>query len=165
MKSALLLLSLPLFALAAPEPVPPAAAGGVSTTSSSSVETYIVVVAGGDPRPVAKIMGQFGLAECDLRHVYDNPAFKGFSADLPKECVSQINPKDFLMFGRSAKIQPLAETKLVAPWGLKRISQEKMVEGGRKSFSEPVFEHYVFDGPARDLGKGVDIYILDSGVK
>lgn len=57
------------------------------------------------------------------------------------------------------------ETAAIGTWGLKRISQEQKVdlcEGDRKL---AIFENYVFDGPAADLGKGVDIYILDGGVK
>lgn len=163
MKLTLLLLSLPLFVRSAPGPAPAAALGRREAESPSPGEVHIVLIPGCDKRSVETLMAEFGLQLCNARYVYKNSGFKGFAAGLTKERAQNAKPGSYLAFGRNVKMQLDGAVK--GPWGLKRISQVEKVDVGTKNVKKPEFENYVFNGEPEDLGKGVDIYILDTGVK
>jgi cerevisin len=58
-----------------------------------------------------------------------------------------------------AEIKSYVETKAGSPWGLQRISSEAGASGSPRGQEFT----YSFDGPS--LGKGVDIYVIDTGVR
>ena len=164
MKFTLLLLSLSLSALAAPAPSPEDTPGNGESETPEFNGRYNAIIGSDDPRTLDELLAEVGLNRSDLRYAFDNSVFKGFSADLFRDHVSMLSTTSgFAAFEPDVKMQ-MADTAR-GTWGLKRISQGGVVDVGTKDLKGRDFENYVFDGKAEDLGKGVDIYILDSGVK
>ena len=164
MKLTLLLLSLPLLALASPAPTPAHAPERNKTENPDSVEGYNVIIGNDDPRTLDELIAEMGLNRSDLRYVFDNAAFRGFSADLSGAQVSALRTTSgYAAFEPEKKLE--MHGSVPGTWGHKRISQRGAVEVGEKSLEDLDFKNYVFEGRARNLGKDVDIYILDSGVK
>ena len=181
MKFELLLLSLPLLALTAPAPAPvsaPAAGnGGVNTLGYNQVEglatrrdtedslkIHNVIVDDEDPRTIEELLADAGLGEADVIHIFDNAAFKGFSASMSDHDVVKLNANPAIKLCEpDMKIEMLGSVP--GTWGLKRMSQKGMVDLGEKDVTAFDLKSYVFDGPVEDLGKGVDIYNIDTGVK
>ena len=164
MKLTLLLLSLPLLVLATPTPPPAYAPEHNKAVPPDGVGRYNVIIGNDDPRTLDELIAEFGLNRSDLQYVFDNPAFRGFSGDLSGAQVSALSTTSGY-----AAFEPEKEIEMhefvPGTWGHKRISQKGKVNIGGKNLVGLDFENYVFDGPAQDLGKDVDIYILDSGVK
>ena len=164
MKPTLLLLLFPLLALATPAPAPAHVPGHNETETPGSARRYNALIGSDDPRTLDELIAEMGLNRSEIRYTFDNPAFKGFSATLPQLDFGQLSTTSgFVAFEADKKIQMAGEA--LAPWGLKRISQQGKVDVGKKDLKKPEFQNYVFDGPPEDLGKGVDIYMLDSGIK
>jgi len=141
-----------------------------STTNSSLDETpgsggsYNVIVDEDDPRTLDDLIQEMGLTRADLRYVFENSAFKGFSANLSSHCVGKLNTMSgFKMFEPEMDVQ--LHDDLPGTWGLKRVSQSTAVSTQGKDVSAFDFSSYAFNGTADTLGKGVDIYVVDTGVK
>jgi len=125
--------------------------------------SYNVIVDDADPRTLDDLLVEMELTRDDVKYIYDNSAFKGFSANLSSHCVGKLNTMTgFKMFEPEMDIQ-LHET-LPGTWGLKRVSQSTAVSPG-KDVSSFDFSGYSFNGTADSLGKDVDIYVIDTGVK
>ncbi|PWW73008.1 subtilisin-like protein [Tuber magnatum] len=125
--------------------------------------SYNVLVDDSDPRTLDELIEEMGLTRADLKYVYDNSAFKGFSANLSSHCVGKLNiMTGFKMFEPEMEVQ-LHDT-LPGTWGLKRVSQSTTVSTAGRDISSFDFQSYSFSGGADSLGKGVDIYIVDTGV-
>ena len=181
MKFELLLLSLPLLALGAPAPAPvpaPAAGnGGLNAPGYNQAEglatrrdvefppkVHNVIVGAEDPRTIEELLADAGLEEADVLQVFDNAAFKGFSASMYDHHVVRLNANS------ATKVcEPDMEIEMLdkvwGTWGLKRMSQEGPLDVAGRDVAAYDFESYEFDGPAEGLGKGVDIYMFDTGVK
>ena len=143
----------------------PAGNAGNSSLSETpgSGGSYNVIVDDADPRTLDDLLEEMELTRNDVKYIYDNSAFKGFSANLSSHCVGKLNTMTgFKMFEPEMDIQ-LHET-LPGTWGLKRVSQSTSVSPG-KDVSSFDFSSYTFNGTADSLGKGVDIYVVDTGVK
>ena len=164
MKFTLLLLSLPFLALASPAPTPAHAPEHSKTETPDSVGRYNVIIGNDDPRTLDEFIAELGLNRSDLQYVFDNPAFRGFSADLSGAHVSALRTTSgYAAFEPEKKLK--RHGFVPGTWGHKRISQKGKVNIGGKKLGGLDFESYVFDGPAQHLGESVDIYILDCGVK
>ena len=175
MKFPLLFLTLPLFALAAPAPIPHSGhvdAPGFNKTdwlstldeTPGSGGSYNVIVDDKDPRTLDDLLTEMGLTRDDLRYVFENSAFKGFAANLSEHCVGKLSTiSGFKMFEPEMDIE--MSDALPGTWGLKRISQAGTVDVGRNDLQGFNFSSYAFGGSAADLGRGVDIYMVDTGLK
>ncbi|RPB02443.1 subtilisin-like protein [Choiromyces venosus 120613-1] len=131
--------------------------------SPGSGGSYNVIVDEKDPRTLDDLIKEMGLTRADLRYVYDNSAFKGFSANLSSHCVGKLSiMTGFKMFEPEMDVQ-LHDT-LPGTWGLKRLSQTTTVSTVGQDISGFGFKNYAFNGTAGSLGKGVDIYVVDTGV-
>lgn len=163
MKFTLLLLSLPLFALASPTLASADAPACNETEIPTTGQRYNVILDDDDPRTLDEVITEMGLNRSDLYYTFENSAFRGFSADLHEDFVGMLSDTSgFAVFEPDVKMQIAGSSK--GPWGLKRISQRGKVDLGGKSVKD-LIESYKYKGDAAKLGKGVDIYILDSGVK
>ena len=173
MKFSLVLLSLPWLALAAPSPAPAHDPDHYETETPGSGRTYNAIIGSDDPRTLDEIIAEIGFSRSDLRHTFENSAFKGFSVDLPEHSAGNISPTSIIrtlsttlgdaVFVPDTEIQTAG--KRSGTWGQKRISQEGRVVIGNQDSRLPFFKDYVFEGESEDLGKGVNIYIVDSGVR
>ena len=173
MKFTLVLLLLPWLALAAPSPAPAPDPDYYETETPGSGRTYNAIIGSDDPRTLDEIIAEMGFSRSDLRHTFENSAFRGFSVDLSGRSAGNISTASVFrtlsttlgdaVFVPDTRIQ-MAGRKF-GTWGQKRISQEGRVVIGNNNVKKPFFKHYVFEGERDDLGKGVNIYIVDTGVR
>ena len=172
MKFTFVLLLLLWLALAAPSPAPAHDPDHYETETPGSGRTYNAIIGSDDPRTLDEIIAEIGFSRSDLRHTFENSAFRGFSVDLPGHSAANISTTIYetlsttsgdAVFVPDMDIQTAGE--ILGTWGLKRISQEGKVVIGDKELKKPFFENYVFEGGSEDLGKGVNIYVVDTGVR
>jgi cerevisin len=96
----------------------------------------------------------------DFGRFYNNSVFMGADLRGGKHCIDGLNAMaEVAYIEEKTTIQSFATQDSGAPWGLQRISSEAGASG---SPSDLDFT-YTFDD--EKLGAGVDIYILDTGVR
>ncbi|KAH0547977.1 hypothetical protein GP486_008280 [Trichoglossum hirsutum] len=97
----------------------------------------------------------------DVKHVFNNSAFGGFVGSMKGHCVNALNDMAAVKYvEKSVQVVSLAtETSANAPWGLQQLSQSVPVgsDPAKLQFT------YTFDDSG-NLGSGVDIYIVDTGI-
>ncbi|KIM21522.1 hypothetical protein M408DRAFT_80385 [Serendipita vermifera MAFF 305830] len=96
-----------------------------------------------------------------LKIGWESSVFDGFAGDITPEAVTAFKSHADVWYIESDPLAKVATaiTQDNAPWGLQRISQRDPIQGG--SASQTNFD-YTFDDSA---GRGVDIYIVDTGVR
>ncbi|KAI6797366.1 hypothetical protein KC361_g3912 [Hortaea werneckii] len=157
-------------------PVEPHESGGAE---------HVVIIDKSNPTPprVADVLERLALHEghADVHHIFNNSAFVGFAASMKSHCLDLLaNMTDVRRVEASINVQhaslppssnPLAPrrqtssayaTRPDAPWGLQRISTSANVHGNAKAMDYTY--SYPADTDADALGRGADIYILDTGV-
>lgn len=145
-------------------PTPPSAvpSTGLDETAGSA-GTWNAIVDEDDPRTLDDLMAEMNLTTSDLKYVYNNTAFKGFSASLSSHCLNKLTT----MSGWKT-FEPEVDVKLhdqtTATWGLKRVSQNSTVSLKGHDVADFNFTSYQFNGQVNTLGAGVDIYVIDTGV-
>ncbi|KAI9809019.1 MAG: hypothetical protein M1825_002308 [Sarcosagium campestre] len=131
----------------------------------SGGEEYVVLFDPDQPAPpeVAQILGRIGLHadHPDITRVFRNSAFQGFAGRMKNHCIDALNGMAEVKYvEKSVQIKKISsEVRTNAPWGLQRISQQGQVRG---DVSKMDFT-YTYDAQGK-LGKGVDIYVVDTGV-
>jgi cerevisin len=107
----------------------------------------------------------------DVRHVFKNSAFRGFAASMKSHCLDLLaNMTDVSIVERTASVQSVyaipkqrrdeatIDTRGNAPWGLNRISTAAFAAHDAKEMD------YSYSFVNEDLGKGSDVYIVDTGL-
>jgi cerevisin len=107
----------------------------------------------------------------DVRHVFKNSAFRGFAASMKSHCLDLLaNMTDVSIVERTASVQSMyaipkqrrdgatIDTRGNAPWGLNRISTAAFAAHDAKDLD------YAYSFVNEDLGKGSDVYIVDTGL-
>lgn len=117
-----------------------------------------------DEQPeVSSVLHKIGLkfSDPDVNHVFHNSRFRGFSGKMKSHCIDALNGMGHVKF-----VEPVLPVSNQAfrsrpgsTWGLQRISQLNKVSGDTSKMD---FTYNFDDGGL--LGKGVDIYVLDSGL-
>jgi cerevisin len=182
MKLAILqtLLLLAPFALAAPRPSFHAdSLDQISVTASNGTNDHgvgtpwTVIVDDEDPRSLHQLMAAMAVRPEDITHTYDNDAFKGFSGIMTEAHAQKMSNMTGVKLCEPVKEMGVQETiQTNAPWGLQRISQAASIQSAPvDSASVAAFDFsYRFKGvlgansTGQGLGKGVDIYVIDTGV-
>lgn len=122
-----------------------------------------VIINEDDPRTLDDLLIEMNLTTSDLKYVYNNTIFKGFSASLSTHCVARLTA----VAGWKA-YEPEVDVKVhdrtTGTWGLKRISQNSTVKLGSSDIADFNLASYQFEGKANTLGAGVDIYVVDTGI-
>ena len=105
----------------------------------------------------------------DVRRVFNNSAFVGFSASMQPHCLDKLAQMTDVSLVEQATNLPRASietrdtptfnTRYNAPWGLQRISTNAAAVGGN---SEALDFTYSFAN--QKLGTGADIYMIDTGI-
>jgi cerevisin len=133
---------------------------GLDETPGSGGD-YVVIVDDEDPRTIEQLVVELGGSMDDIKYVYNNTGFKGFAGSMSQHCVTRMSTFSGIthfeprtMFQASATIQ-----EGDVAWGLQRISQTGPVGGQATDLAFT----YTFNDAT--LGEGVDIYIVDTGVK
>ncbi|KAL1393863.1 subtilisin-like protease [Phyllosticta capitalensis] len=134
------------------------------STHASGGEQYIVIFNASHPvtPEVEEVLQRLELnsSHSDVHHIYNNSAFRGFSASMKSHCIEALNGMvDVSHVEKSVSIKSMAVTQRSgAPWGLERISSGSTISGDEKATNFT----YTYEYPA--LGAGVDIYVVDTGV-
>ncbi|KAK5127072.1 hypothetical protein LTR85_008431 [Meristemomyces frigidus] len=134
---------------------------------------HIVIINSAHPTPpqVAEVLERLALdaSHSDVRHVYNNSAFSGFAASMKSHCLNLLaNMSDVSIVEQAVAIQRTSiikrqsslayDTRPNAPWGLQSISTVSSVKGSAQAMD------YTYSFASSTLGKGADIYILDTGI-
>lgn len=134
---------------------------------------HIVLINSDHPTPprVAELLQRLDLHENhpDVKHVYNNSAFSGFAASMNSHCLDLLaDMEDVSLVEQSTAINKPSsilipssgafDTRGSAPWGLQRISTASSVGGDASNLDFT----YAFGNS--NLGSGVDIYVIDTGV-
>ncbi|KAI9843248.1 MAG: hypothetical protein M1837_006537 [Sclerophora amabilis] len=150
------------------------ATGTSSSTTSSQTPTeshqsggseYVVLFDRDNPTPpeVSEVLERVGLnpEHQDITHVFSNSAFRGFSGNMKNHCITALNEMTDVKFVEpSVRMSTTStQTRKNSPWGLQRLSQPGTMSGDD---SKMQFE-YKYDNKG-NLGKGVDIYVVDTGL-
>jgi cerevisin len=94
-----------------------------------------------------------GDVDSGIRHVYDGH-IKGYSGMFTDGVVDQIRQMPEVDYVERDQIVKTMEVQKQAPWGLARISHRHKLTFG-------TFSKYVYNA---DGGKGVDVYVVDTGI-
>ncbi|EGP92120.1 unnamed protein product [Zymoseptoria tritici ST99CH_1A5] len=141
-------------------------AAPVSTHVSGGQE-HIVIIDKSHPTPpgVAEVLRRLELnpQHSDVRHIFNNSAFQGFSASMKSHCLDLLaNMTDVSMVEAAISVTRGAsapyDTRPDAPWGLQGISTSASVSGSASRLDHT----YAYSDSS--LGTGADIYIVDTGV-
>jgi len=157
--------------LAAPRPNPVAGVSGTNATDGVAEQdtprTWTVIVNKNDPRTLEQMIADMG--DVKVNHIYNNTAFKGFSCTMSPNSASVMSTTGFKTFEPDRKFYA-ANSQPNAPWGLQRLSQGNTIEGANDFDLEKTAAidfTFQFEGGLNQtgtLGKGVDIYVIDTGV-
>ncbi|KAF2207512.1 hypothetical protein CERZMDRAFT_51057 [Cercospora zeae-maydis SCOH1-5] len=141
------------------------AAPSQPNSHESGGEEHIVVIDKTIPVPakVEEILLQLDLntTHPDVRHVFNNTFFQGFSASMKSHCLDLLaNMVAVSMVERATTVSrgSVYSTRPNAPWGLQRISTASSLQGSKSSLD------FTYNYADDSLGNGVDIYILDTGL-
>ena len=149
-----------ILALANAFPRPDAA---MSMPYESEAPIEHVVLLGPDhqaPHHIHTVLAELQLTpdHDDVLHVYNNSAFKGFALYADRQrCSSLANMSSVAVLEKNAKVHKSVLTRSPAPWGLERISL-----GTAGSSQIGLNSSYSYNNVT--LGKGVDIYMIDTGL-
>lgn len=171
----LLLLTLSSRVFTAPTPVP-------SSGTRSEVEVlaedakhiagrFVAYISEDDSRPWDDIFEEMGvgLGNTTITDRFDQGNFRVFSGEMSNHCVKRMGE-----MGAILDFEPELEFKILAtveqfdaPWGLQRLSASGVLPGTpspreRELVALPAFS-YVYDDGVE--GEGVNVYVIDTGVK
>lgn len=134
----------------------------LARTYQGANSPYIVILANGSPHP-HEIMQKVDLdpTQKEIAHTYNNSAFSGFAATIGNDCFDKLTAMDEVSHLEQAvtiKSMAQATTRGDATWGLQRISGGASVGGDDKQLD------YTYSYEDQNLGRGADIYVVDSGI-
>ncbi|KAF2085575.1 subtilisin-like protein, partial [Saccharata proteae CBS 121410] len=134
------------------------------SSHASGGDSYVVLVNASHPYPpdVEEVLQRIELSSnhSDVHHIFNNSAFKGFSASMQSHCVDKLlNMSDISHVEKSVSMSSFDTwTRAESPWGLQRVSSTSSISGDVKNLD------YTYSFDDSKLGKGVDIYVVDTGV-
>lgn len=104
--------------------------------------------------------------DADKMTIFQNSAFSGFSGPMNNHCIRAMSTFDGLAQFEPAIEVFASDVQVNAPWGLQRMSQGNKVQDPPRDPSLVANNdfRYSFNGNVDNLGKDVDIYILDTGI-
>lgn len=114
-----------------------------------------------DTSPDYKVLlNSLNISHTDLIRRFDNEVFAGMEIRAGNHCIEAFNAMSEVAFvEEKTVIQSYVETKAGAPWGLQRISNEAGASGS------PQDQTFTYSFNDSSLGAGVDIYVIDTGVR
>ncbi|KAF3040087.1 hypothetical protein E8E12_006114 [Didymella heteroderae] len=103
---------------------------------------------------------QMSVNHTDFIRRFDNEVFAGMEIRAGNHCIDAFNAMSEVAFvEEKTVVQSFVETKTGAPWGLQRISNEAGASGS------PQGQDFTYSFNDSSLGAGVDIYVIDTGVR
>lgn len=145
------------------------ASGYAAPVSHQPGQEYTVIFNSTHPDvpAVTDVLSQLSLSPThpDVRHVYNNHAFRGFHATMNTHCLSilaNMSTPPLIETAIPIRTATTAHTTITArinaPWGLERISTATP-----PNTTSPDLLAYTYTYMNPSLGHGVDMYILDTG--
>lgn len=128
-----------------------------------SAQDYTIVFNSSHPEKpaVSAVLERLSLhpAHPDVRHVYNNSAFSGFTASMQSHCLEILrNTSGIAIIEEILPVRSTVTAQIDAPWGLQRISTASTVNGNGDGLA------YTYTYANDGLGEGADVYILDTGI-
>ncbi|TGZ80886.1 subtilisin-like protein [Ascodesmis nigricans] len=98
--------------------------------------------------------------------IFQNSAFSGFAGPMNNHCIRAMSSFDGLEHFEPAVEIFANDIQVNAPWGLQRLSQGDGLDSPPRDPSLLANNdfRYTFNGRVGNLGKDVDIYIIDTGI-
>ena len=132
----------------------------------SGGKEHIVLISNDQELPphVEAVMERLALHQNhpDIRRVFNNSAFRGFSASMNTHCLDKLAKMTDISLVEEATTVPRAQvnfdTRSGAPWGLQRISTASNLDGDAEALS------YTYAFANTNLGENSDIYMIDTGI-
>ncbi|KKY26219.1 putative peptidase s8 s53 subtilisin kexin sedolisin [Diplodia seriata] len=140
------------------------ATANTTTSHESGGDEFVVLFDSDHPAPpeVEEVLQRLELSSnhSDVVYTFNNSAFRGFTAKMKDHCVEALGSMaEIATVEKKLSIQSQATlTREGSPWGLQRISSSSQVTGN----DEELAYTYTYDDAG--LGKGVDIYVVDTGI-
>ncbi|KAK7178987.1 hypothetical protein DPSP01_008203 [Paraphaeosphaeria sporulosa] len=92
--------------------------------------------------------------------VMDNSQWSAIVMHATPECITYLEDlTEVKLVDETAQIQSFVTQKTGAPWGLQRISNEAGASG------DPSGQDFTYSFDDANLGAGVDVYVVDTGVR
>lgn len=129
--------------------------------NSTEMKEMIVLWArdGTAEKDMATSIEKAGLEEKDIKERWVNNGFLGIRAVIGNHCIDALTAMAEVAYVEEpVQIQTYAQ-KTQTPWGLQRISNEAGASGS------PQGQDFVYTFDDEALGAGVDVYIVDTGVR
>ncbi|EOD43716.1 putative peptidase s8 s53 subtilisin kexin sedolisin protein [Neofusicoccum parvum UCRNP2] len=123
--------------------------------------TYDIILS--STADVSAILSQLDITVEDesVTSTYNNSHFKGFSGSFTTEQIDKLNGIAEVSIVDSALDATIKATRSSAPWGLQRISQTDAIANA----ASPSSTTFTYTYSSTALGQGVDIYIVDTGIR
>ncbi|KAF2682357.1 subtilisin-like protein [Lentithecium fluviatile CBS 122367] len=129
----------------------------------SAVEVTVMVKSGtsDDVEDSDSFLQKVGMS-LDLDQKFEwlnNSAFKAINMETTKGCADALAKLSFVdLVEETAEVKSFV-TQTTAPWGLQRISNDAGASG------DPKGQDFTYTFDDETLGQGVDIYVIDTGVR
>ncbi|KAK8188457.1 subtilisin-like protease [Phyllosticta capitalensis] len=138
-----------------------AALGAQAAPQRRDTSNYDVIL--DSTADVASVLGQLGLTTDDesVSATYTNSYFKGFSGAFTADQIKALDNVTEVSTVNTAVDLKIKATRSSAPWGLQRISQTNEIT----STAQVSQAAYTYTYSDTSLGSGVDIYIVDTGIR
>ena len=148
----------------------PIAEGFISDVPSNHVaggDEYIVIFNSSHPAPpeAQEILNRISLSpeDNDVKYVFNNSAFGGFVANMKSHCIDALKAMGEVQHvEQAATIQSYTSQRPDTVWGLQAISNTAGAPGNEKAQTFTYSFNASNDGA---LGAGVEIYVVDTGVR
>jgi cerevisin len=130
----------------------------------SGGDSYVVIFNQSSPnyRKVADVLASLDLSEDhdDVKYTFKNAAFQGFAAKMGDHCLEALaNMTDAVIVSPDVEVSAYANQRQATTWGLQSISSTSLAKGDATALDYT----YTYDGSS--LGAGVDIYVVDTGIR
>lgn len=135
-----------------------------STCKNSDAKMEMVnVMLDKDEHPDAlQLLSRLGRALDDdgVFAIHDNPAWTVIQMNATEECMKVLDGMaEVSVVEKETRVQSFLAQKEGSPWGLQRLSNEAGASG------DPQGQSFTYSFENEALGAGVDIYVIDTGVR
>ncbi|KAK8159335.1 subtilisin-like protease [Phyllosticta citrichinensis] len=131
------------------------------TPSTEATKEFDVLIAPGADIPTLLTSLNLQLNLDDIFATFNNSIFHGFSGPITSQGAESLAGLDEVL--AVSEVVPIHanDVRSSAPWGLQRISQSGAVDQSGKSATDRSYTYTYSDS---NLGSGVDVYVLDTGI-
>ncbi|KAF2636354.1 subtilisin-like protein [Massarina eburnea CBS 473.64] len=112
-----------------------------------------------DALKVLQLIGR-NLDDDGIFAIHDNAAWTVIQMNATEECINELDGMaEVSLVEKEATVKSFVTQQTTAPWGLQRISNEAGASGDAQA------QAFTYSFEDESLGAGVDIYVVDTGVR